>query len=355
LHLLRFLSAIIVFAHHASYDRFGGEWISWLADHGHEAVVVFFVLSGYVVTFTTDTKEKTLSLYAASRLSRLWSVVLPALLLTLGFDWLGQKMYPVLYSGLLTDGWRGYLASGVFANEIWSLQLTPGSNLPFWSLSYEFFYYVVFGAYLFFPGSRVWTIACMIFAGPKIMLLFPAWAMGSLAYRFGRSALTPVQALSLAVFGGLLALALGLSKFGNLYVTWRIAQLLGETLFAHMGHAAAFLSDNLIALGVAMHLLGAAHLLQKVEVPALAARIIQKIADSTFCIYLLHYPALYFFTALSIFATGKLNGAAIGLASLAVGFLLTPPTEWLRRHGRDWLLRSIGHGKAPVGPVSRPQ
>src|SRR5579864_6899404 len=48
---------------------------------GHSAVVVFFVLSGFVIAYITDTKEKTPADYAASRLARIYSVAVPALLL----------------------------------------------------------------------------------------------------------------------------------------------------------------------------------------------------------------------------------------------------------------------------------
>lgn len=48
---------------------------------GHQAVIVFFVLSGFVIAYTTDRKDRTLKIYMANRLSRLWSVIIPALLI----------------------------------------------------------------------------------------------------------------------------------------------------------------------------------------------------------------------------------------------------------------------------------
>jgi peptidoglycan/LPS O-acetylase OafA/YrhL len=46
---------------------------------GLPAVIVFFVLSGFVIAFVTDGRDRTLAGYALNRLSRLWSVALPAL------------------------------------------------------------------------------------------------------------------------------------------------------------------------------------------------------------------------------------------------------------------------------------
>src|SRR3984957_15539354 len=49
---------------------------------GHQAVVVFFVLSGYVISHVSDTKEPTGRAFVVARLARLWSVLVPAMVLT---------------------------------------------------------------------------------------------------------------------------------------------------------------------------------------------------------------------------------------------------------------------------------
>jgi hypothetical protein len=45
-------------------------------------VVIFFVLSGYVVAFVADTRERTWRAFWVSRFARVYSVALPAPLLT---------------------------------------------------------------------------------------------------------------------------------------------------------------------------------------------------------------------------------------------------------------------------------
>ena len=69
---------------------------------GHQAVMVFFVLSGYFVggsVLSGLAKGRfTLGGYAAARLTRLWMVLLPALLLTLAIDLLGQSWNPDAYA-----------------------------------------------------------------------------------------------------------------------------------------------------------------------------------------------------------------------------------------------------------------
>lgn len=48
----------------------------------HLAVVIFFVLSGYVIGFTTNSNNRGVFKYSVARLSRLTSIVIPALLFT---------------------------------------------------------------------------------------------------------------------------------------------------------------------------------------------------------------------------------------------------------------------------------
>ena len=51
---VRFFAAFIVFASHASYDRSFGQWLEFFRIHGHDGVVVFFVLSGFVICYVVD-------------------------------------------------------------------------------------------------------------------------------------------------------------------------------------------------------------------------------------------------------------------------------------------------------------
>lgn len=59
---------------------------------GHEAVVVFFVISGFLVGGLTVRKwsvKLSYKDYFAARFSRIYSVLIPALLLGAGLDWIG--------------------------------------------------------------------------------------------------------------------------------------------------------------------------------------------------------------------------------------------------------------------------
>src|SRR6185312_1539892 len=188
---LRIVAALTVLIFHA-YDQWFPSSLnttSALGNAAHTAVVIFFVLSGYLISHATTT-TKDIFTYGVSRLSRLCSVVIPALLVTLIIQIFINKIDPALGGGYT----RGpsvprYIISAAFLNEIWFFSAAPPINSPLWSLSYEFWYYVIFGLWIYLR-KRSWSIllplvACLI-AGPKIVIMMPIWLAGSAAYNLKR-------------------------------------------------------------------------------------------------------------------------------------------------------------------------
>ena len=150
LDLLRVLAALTVLLSHFAYPRFSrGDWL-WVRELnlGSDAVVLFFVLSGLVISWTAAEKDRGFGAYAFARLTRLWSVVLPALVLTLVFDAVGARIDRANYVPpwlVEAPAWE-VLARGLsFSTEWTGSGFRPGSNGPFWSISYEAAYYLVFG------------------------------------------------------------------------------------------------------------------------------------------------------------------------------------------------------------------
>jgi len=158
--------------------------IEWLLTN-----IVFFVLSGYVIAMVTSERERTLKQYAISRISRLYSVVLPALVLTLACDLVGSYLNPDFYA--LGPGkyhqdtlFLQYFLSLFLAQNFWDAGLNPGINEPFWSLSFEMIYYLMFAAIFFASGRTRIIVLCLILAiaGPTIVLLAPIWGLGYVAF-----------------------------------------------------------------------------------------------------------------------------------------------------------------------------
>lgn len=125
---------------------------------GHQAVMVFFVLSGMFVggTVLKSGQEFSSLRYAITRLTRLWIVLLPALGMTFVVDSLTLRYAPAVQDGTYYSLWssgpkpdEGYSTSlGTFLGNAAFVQtiLTPvfGTDTPLWSLAYEFWYYVLF-------------------------------------------------------------------------------------------------------------------------------------------------------------------------------------------------------------------
>lgn len=128
----------------------------FLTSLGHEAVMVFFVLSGFFVGGSVLSKKLNFSFdgYLIARLSRLWTVLIPALLFTLLIDKITEAYYPAVlmgeYYSQITSGPSENYSSSIFTflANISFLQniYSPvfGSNGPLWSLTNEFWYYITF-------------------------------------------------------------------------------------------------------------------------------------------------------------------------------------------------------------------
>lgn len=358
LDLVRFLTALMVFVVHANYQRFtGGLPFFWrFKDLGNDAVMVFFVLSGFVIAHVVATKERTLQEYAASRLARLYSVVVPALILTLVLDAAGSMLEPSLYSGdwfEYDQPWSRMLAALSFTNELWFSYTRPFSNGPFWSLGYEPWYYALFAAAHFLRGNvRIVAVTALcLLIGPKILLLLPVWLLGVWAYReCVRSRLSAEQGLRLMLGSAAMYLVFRLNDGPDNLLALSREWLGADVLYDKLAWSRKFLSSYLIGICVALHFIGAAALAPHLkQVPELLERPIRFVAGLTFSLYLLHYPLLQFFAALTPVAGMQEHRAAfVASGVLAVVGLVGAAIE--RRKGalKELLLGWFEGGRQPV-------
>ncbi|HEY1216767.1 MAG TPA: acyltransferase [Bryobacteraceae bacterium] len=169
---------------------------------GSEAVIVFFVLSGYWVGGGVIGKLRSRafawSSYASGRLTRLWLDLLPALVLTFVVDQVGRSLFQAAdiyanttqYAGVPdapSYSWSTLLGNVFFVQSIHVSEY--GLNKPLWSLAYEFWYYAIFPGLLtaFWKGGRTRdrVVGGIVFlfgvavAGPEVLMLFPAWLVGA--------------------------------------------------------------------------------------------------------------------------------------------------------------------------------
>ncbi len=211
LDLFRGLAALEVFLSHLRSLMFK----SYSADHSgsfkkvfyfitgfaHQAVIVFFVLSGFFITDTIfrslDKRNFSPEGYGTDRLVRLWIVLIPGLILTLMIDSIGVHFFGSnqAYTGIfyMSDiNVAAHLTTANFIGDIFFLQgilvTTFGSNSPLWSLANEFWYYALFPLILFiFRKNSIIvkisltavTIAIFLFIGKDMSLYFLIWLIGS--------------------------------------------------------------------------------------------------------------------------------------------------------------------------------
>lgn len=255
LDLIRFLAAFLVFIYHFSYSRFSGDLYPMY--FGHEAVILFFILSGYVISFVAHTKENNIKSYFISRFSRLYSVVIPVLIFIPLFDLIGQNYNSEIYDGKTADSFFiiRLLANLTFSQEFWFFSFRYLSDGPLWSLGYEFWYYVLFGLSLFVHGYKkyffIFIVALII--GPKILLLLPVWLFGVWIYNFHKNKELN-QTISRILFFLSPFLFLYCFSFYN-EINEYVYSILGNDIKLKLGFSAGFLTDYITAFFIGIHIL----------------------------------------------------------------------------------------------------
>lgn len=274
---------------------------------GHEAVVVFFVISGFLVGGLTVRKWAVKICYKdyfAARFSRIYSVLIPALVIGAGLDYVGSSFFNL--SEIYTNSSRYHtnslnfvisnqLDSVTFFGNIFNLQgvLVPvlGSNGPLWSLAYEWWYYVIFAAILGFIFDKnifikILSISVMIltstFLPANVIIWMAIWMMGVCVYLYGESSLPkPPRLIGIAFF----LIACVLSRISHNT----------ENLLEPEPMLSAFIRDFGFGLAFSLLLLGYYNLNFNIK----NINTHKFLADFSYSIYLFHFPLFVFVIAIT--------------------------------------------------------
>ena len=287
---------------HLQSRSFPLQILYFLTGFGHQAVIVFFVLSGFLIS-STIIRSHVLGKwswrdYAVNRGTRLYVVLAPGLLLGFFWDRLGSWFFAAkgIYFRPLADlGPSVPLKNLTIGNMLGNLLFlqtilcnTFGSNGPLWSLANEFWYYVLFpaalGAGLAWAGRRLVLaipLTCLalllgFLLGRGIMAGFLIWLAGcGLVLLYSK-----VQIRSRSA-------ALGLLCFFSL--------LAGGTLaFARVRQWDPLLID--LEVGFAFTLFLFAVLQFEVrENSSRYSALAHSFAGFSYSLYVLHFPFLLFF------------------------------------------------------------
>lgn len=344
LDLMRVIAAFAVLIGHLLIQRFHnlGETVVDRYDFGPDAVIMFFVLSGFVIARSADRRDGGARRFLFNRATRIYSVAIPALLLTALADAAGRSLDPAAYLAATVGQTTlaQYFAYGTTLAHEWAGQgHRIGSNGPFWSLSYEVAYYLLFCAAIFTRGGLRVALLCggALVAGVKVMLLAPAWVVGALVYRWARAgrgdsplhipiAIGAPVAYAVCVWTGLAADLRLISE-----------ALGGRLLEVDLRDARRFLWFYVVAILFALHLGAVRALMQSgggVIGRALTAAEtpIRWLAGGTFSLYLVHFPVIVLLDvaldgALGVTVAEPFRIAFIAAATIVVSYVFAEVFE----------------------------
>ncbi|MBF6568682.1 MAG: acyltransferase [Candidatus Binataceae bacterium] len=336
----------------------------FMTDLGHQAVMIFFVLSGYLIgaSVLRNFHEQRWSWqpYLINRLSRLWTVLIPALVLGALWDRGGMFWFGTggIYGGKVVNASISapilpasnaitMLGNALFLQRV--LVPTFGSNGPLWSLTYEFWYYILFPLLLLmvWPGnrkdSRIAGLAgfsiVVVGLGSTISRAFAIWLMGA-----GLNFLPTIEKLNRKTIRlGTLALffpALVPSAHHAPFLRYSLLNDLWvggfTTLLIYI-----LLQDRRTSVGG--------------RYPDLDARV----AGFSYTLYLVHLPLLVFLKALilphsrwQMDVWSILTGGIIIAAILGYALAVASQTEARTSEVRGMVMKVLGRRLAPGGSIA---
>jgi peptidoglycan/LPS O-acetylase OafA/YrhL len=329
--------------------------IYFLTGFGNEAVLVFFVLSGFLISTAIFSRQASGTWswrdYAIDRSSRLYVVLLPGLFFGLLWDKLGGSVFastgiysqPLESFGSATVQTR--LVIGTFLGNLFFVQTilcpTFGSNGPLWSLANEFWYYVLFPLALaagiawklrsWRPAIAVTILAACVaaFLGRPILAGFLIWLAGTaLVIAYSKCPL-PSKSRSAVYF------LFAVLVFSSCLTAARTGRL-------------SLLGSNLaVGIAFALFLFGVLHMDFGTGSRSYG-RVASELAGFSYSLYVLHFPLLLFFRAWIVpqqrWQPDPANlgrGALIGLATLGFAWLVAKFTEAKTRVARRWMRKTM--------------
>ncbi len=346
------------------------DWPGPLGQAAHHAVIVFFVISGYSVSYSSRSKTSTQS-FLAQRFSRLWATTVPVLLLALVIGLAARSQGWDALDDWTINKWYLHLPfNALFLGQFGPWAMSPFGLVPYWSLAYEAWYYLFFAA-LMLDGSRPWhrgALALMLIAlAPRMILLLPCWLAGVALHRWTLTRSPPAPSTARLVITPLVfcALCLGLyivalapllhftsdisAQWAEQLKHWGEARLTAPwTGLSNLGYSKWFVGDWILALIFSLTIAAA---IVRLNISASSSSRVEQgwrtLANLSFGVYLLHYPALKIlqFAGLGELPAGpRAAGLLLALAAI-LGF------SQLCEFTRPWWRRQLSR---PLSPSVKP-
>jgi len=347
LEVIRIVAATYVFIYHFSSEKIGsaqafyipgngsGFWLSY--NIAHFFVIVFFVLSGFLITMSASRPGLTFKSFLIARMGRLYSVIVPALLFTyFVFAFMVYFKHAAIVDIVGGDHlFIRFILNLMFLTQSWNLCSTPPFDGPFWSVNYEFFYYLLMGSMLLIKGKYkyvIFTIVALL-AGLKILMLFPAWLAGSLLYYCSRNRFIGAK-ISGIVFLLTLALIFLSMLFPEHFPFIKdIGQnrLLGTNLFFSWNYQSDYVFSTLVAINI-YSFFGISEILFNFLANRGLGKLfrsIKTVGNCTYTLYLFHVPLLFLFAFLFPYdKASTLHQICLLLSVTVAVYFIATITEW---------------------------
>ncbi|HEY8715494.1 MAG TPA: acyltransferase [Candidatus Acidoferrum sp.] len=335
---------------------------------GHDAVIIFFVLSGFLIS-SSILKSRlagkwSWAEYATARAARLYVVLIPGLLFGTLWDVAGKHLFSAsgLYSNPLASFGglvvQNELTLRNFLGNLFFLQTivchTYGSNGPLWSIANEFWYYVLFplglSVTLAWKRKRFATVAAM-----TLLALVIIWMLGI------------AKMIGFGIWLAGFVVVLAWSRTQRLVRGSRLAYLLASgTALATSLYLARTMritppaSEVAIGVTFAAFVFGTLQLDFRLHLSAVYLRGARLFAGFSYSLYVLHFPFLLFLRAWLAprerwqpDAMHLIYGLAIGFTALLFSWLIALGTEYQTGAARNALREFFGIRK-PLRSAGRP-
>lgn len=345
---LRVLAAFYVFIFHVGSMQIKDDLVFATREYSenlgltyrsaHYFVIVFFVLSGYLITMAASKPNNSLKNFLISRLGRLYSVLLPALLLSI------LTAQFLISAGIFNKDQisnnsnliQRIILNSTFLAESWSLNATPPLNTPFWSVHYEFMYYLIIASCLLIKGKLKFFILALVLmlAGVKILLLFPCWFIGSVLYFLVKNNkfIPVIPSVILFVFTSILFV---LIIADIIYLPLEFFHgndiLFGIELFFSSNYFADYIFSFLVALNIYSFFGFSKVIVSWFDIKFFSKTdaILKILSNCSYSLYMFHMPLLFLFS--SVWFYDKNDGYhQLGLiVTVAITiYLIAQQTEW---------------------------
>lgn len=354
LHFIRWFSALMVVLGHTrmvgkqilTNSDYSGFYTNVICSYDHSSVVIFFVLSGYVIYYTSKkynlNDKYSVKKYVVDRFSRIYSLLIPAIFFTCILDIIGYKIFPAIYHNnefipqkniIFRFIWNLFSMQGT-----WGPRIQMGSNAALWSIGYEFSFYLIFTIFIYY-GIKIFNkwkgvlllALFLLIKGPLIFGYLIIWILGCLSCYFAEK-----KSIKINIFLYIL-LFIFLLVFKYLLYNLQILSINNEyiqdLIYGFIFSVFLFLDFKKIKLKESWK----KYIINKNKI----------IADFSFTLYGIHLPLVYFlysvinYSVLNKYSSVKLFSVTIAILCLLISYFFSFVSEKKRSTYANYIMKKI--------------